>query len=62
MQKNRQVTTDEGYNFAQEQNFFFMEISALENNDNCIEAAFNILVTGNFLFLQVIKPNFCSIQ
>ena len=53
LDEERQVTTDAGEEFAKENGVFFMEVSALENADDCVNKAFRLLVEGkNHSMLQ----------
>lgn len=47
LEDERQVTTEAGEEFAKEEGVFFMEVSALENADDCVNKAFKLLVEGN---------------
>ena len=40
----RNVSYDEGYQYAKEHNFLFMETSALDNREKCIEKSFFLLI------------------
>ena len=51
----RQVTTEEGKEFADAKNLFFMETSALTNKDNCVGKAFDVLI--NEIKSQIEKQN-----
>ena len=44
LQDKRQVQTDDAREYAKANNMFFMEVSALENEDNCVDKSFMILV------------------
>lgn len=51
LEEERQVTTDAGEEFARENEVFFMEVSALENGNDCVNKAFRLLVEGECLSL-----------
>jgi GTPase SAR1 family protein len=46
LEEERQVTTEAGQEFAKKNEVFFMEVSALENFDDCVSKAFRLLVEG----------------
>ena len=43
----RAVTSDSAADFARQEGIFFMEVSALNNKDDCVNKAFNLLIEGN---------------
>ena len=47
--EEREVSEEEGKEFAQANNLFFMEVSAKTNSDQCVNKAFNVL------FAQILK-------
>ena len=50
--KDRQVTQEEAGKYAEENNLFFMEVSAKENQNQCVNMAFEILfkeILGNLV-------------
>ena len=49
LEDDRQVTTEAGEEFAKENDIFFMEVTALQNTDDCVNKAFKLLVEGEFL-------------
>lgn len=40
----RRIPTDEGFTFSQKHKFFFMETSALTNEENCVLNAFELII------------------
>ena len=44
LQTERQVQFEEARNYAKENDLFFMEVSALENIDDCVGKAFTTLI------------------
>lgn len=44
LQTQRQVQTDDAREYAKANNMFFMEVSAYDNEENCVEKSFMILV------------------
>ena len=46
--KARQVSIDDGKNYSKNKGIFFMEISAKENDDDCVPKAFNKLIQSVF--------------
>jgi len=41
--KNREVSVEEASNYAKESGFFFLETSALDNNDKMVERVFEVV-------------------
>jgi Rab family protein len=52
LEEERQVTTDAGEEFARENEVFFMEVSALENGNDCVNKAFRLLVEGEYTSIR----------
>ena len=44
LEENREVTVEEGRNYAKEQGVYFWETSGKTNPDNCVTMAFNLVV------------------
>lgn len=44
LNEERQVTTDEAAEFAKKEGLYFMEVSALTNENNCVGRAFDLLI------------------
>jgi hypothetical protein len=43
------VTTDNAMDFSKQEGIFFMEVSALSNENNCVNEAFNLLIEGRLV-------------
>ena len=41
--REKEVSTEEGSEFAKANNLYFMEVSAKTNSEDCVVKAFNIL-------------------
>ena len=48
LEENRRVTSDEAQINAKKEGFFFMETSAKTNQDNCVNKAFEIIISEIF--------------
>lgn len=46
LMEEKVVTTDSAMEFAKQEGIFFMEVSALSNENDCVSQAFNILIEG----------------
>ena len=60
LEEERMISTDEGKDWAQEHNIIFFETSAKDNNDDCVDNAFQHIIQS--IAQRVIKENTKAFQ